>query len=109
MAHEVELTRRAERDRDRAYEWYEAHFSESFAERWYNGLSAAISRLAEKPFRFPMAQESNRFSFEVREMRFGGKRYKHRVLFTIHDEIVQVLHIRHSSRRDLTEEELLDE
>ncbi|MEX2172483.1 MAG: type II toxin-antitoxin system RelE/ParE family toxin [Pirellulales bacterium] len=109
MAYEVELTRRAERDRDKAYSWYAVHFSEGFAERWYNGLSAAISRLADKPNSFPKAQESNRFSFDLREMRFGGKRYKHRVLFTIRDEIVQVLHIRHSSRRDLTEEDLLGE
>ena len=109
MAHQVELTRRAARDRERAYEWYAAHFSESFAERWYNGLSAAISRLADKPNRFPKAHENNKFSFEVREVRFGSKRYKHRVLFTIRDESVQVLHIRHSSQRDLTEEELLGE
>ena len=109
MGYEVELSRRAERDRDQAYAWYAVHFSEGFAERWYNGLSAAISRLADKPNRFPKAHESNRFSFEVREVRFGGKRYKHRVLFTIHDDIVNVLHIRHSSQRDLTEHDLLSE
>ena len=109
MAYEVVLTRRAERDRDRAYAWYAVHFSERFAERWYNGLSAAISRLAEKPNRYPKAYESSKFSFAVREVRFGSKRYKHRVLFTVRDETVLVLHIRHSSQRDLTEEELLGE
>jgi len=42
----------------------------------------------------------------VRERLFGGRRHKHRVLFTILDNQVIVLHVRHSSQRDLTEDDL---
>jgi plasmid stabilization system protein ParE len=106
MSYEVVLTTRAERDRDAAFTWYADHYSLAFAARWYDGLTQAIRSLSQNPLRCGVAHENDKFSFEVRELLFGGRRHKHRVLFTIHNDLVLVLHIRHSAQRDLTEDDL---
>ncbi|MEX2307573.1 MAG: type II toxin-antitoxin system RelE/ParE family toxin [Pirellulales bacterium] len=106
MKYRVVLTARAERDRDTAFDWYAENYSGEFAARWYHALRQAIRSLRDKPRRCALAHENDKFSFELREVRFGGRRHKHRILFTLHEDIVLVLHIRHSARRDLREEDL---
>lgn len=106
MTHRVALTARAERDRDEAFAWYAENYSRDFALRWYNRVSRAIRSLRDDPLRCATARENEKFSFEVRELLFGGRRHKHRILFTLHDDLVLVLHIQHSARKDLTEEDL---
>lgn len=101
MKYRVVLTLRAERDRDEAFLWYSNHYSSSFAARWYDGLTQAIHGLEKGPLRYARAREDDKFPFELREMLFGKRRQKHRVLFTMHDDVIAVLHIRHSARRDL--------
>jgi plasmid stabilization system protein ParE len=106
MIHRVVLTARAERDRDTAFAWYAEHYSPEFAIRWYQGIRQAIDSLVRNPLRCGMAHENDKFSFEVHELLFGARRYKHRVLFTIKDDLVIVVHIRHSAQRDLTADDL---
>jgi len=106
MIYRPVLTARAERDRDAAFSWYAEHYSPEFAARWYEGLTRAIRSLSQNPLRCGTAHENDKFSFDVRELLFGGRRNKHRVLFTIHHDLVLVLHIRHSAQRDLTEFDL---
>jgi plasmid stabilization system protein ParE len=106
MSFRVALTGRAEQDRDAAFDWYAEHYSRDFAIRWYEGIQSTLASLSQNPRRCGIAHESNKFSFEVRELLYGRRANKHRVLFTIHDDVVLVLHIRHSARRDLTEEDL---
>lgn len=106
MKYQVDLTARAERDRDEAFAWYQQHYSPSFAARWYDGLTRVINSLSREPLRCGMARENDKFPFEVRELLFGSRRRKHRILFTLHDDLVLVLHIRHSARQDLTEDDL---
>ena len=102
MNFKVLLTARAELDRDRAFEWYSANYSGQFAERWLEGVTRALMSLAKNPLGCPKAAESSRFVFDLRELLFGRKRNKHRILFEVVDDNVVVLHIRHSARRDLT-------
>lgn len=106
MSFRVVLTARAERDRDSAYQWFADNYSRTFAARWYNGLQSALSSLAENPARCGLAHENDKFPFELRELLYGSRVNKHRVLFSIHEELVLVLHIRHSARRDLTQEDI---
>jgi plasmid stabilization system protein ParE len=106
MKYRVVLTARAERDRDLAFDWYSENYSREFANRWYRGLRQAIRSLRDAPFRCATAHENEKFSFELRELRFGGRRQQHRILFTLHEDMVLLLHIRHSAQRDLTEEDL---
>jgi plasmid stabilization system protein ParE len=106
MTYRVVLTARAERDRDAAYAWYADNYSLDFAARWYAGLTNAIRSLPANPLICGLAHENDKFPFEVRELLFGGRPHKHRVLFTMHDDLVSVLHIRHSAQRELTEDDL---
>jgi hypothetical protein len=43
------------------------------------------------------------FPFEVRQLLYGRKAHRFRVLFTIDGDIVVVLHIRHGRRQHLSE------
>jgi plasmid stabilization system protein ParE len=106
MAYRVILSRRAQRDRDDAFEWYCNNYSQEFAIRWYNGLHAALQRLETAPMRGSEASESHLYPFEVREVLIGTKRKNHRALYTIHKRNVVVLHVRHTAMRDLTEDDL---
>ncbi len=106
MSFRVILTARACRDRDAAFDWYAEHYSLDFADRWYAGLQEAVRSLSENPERCGLAHENDRFPFELRELRYGARKNKHRILFTIHENLILVLHIRHSARRDLTEDDL---
>ena len=106
MTYRTLLTARAERDRDAAYDRYSENYSREFADRWYRGFRRAVRSLGVNPRRCALAHESNIFSFELRELLFGGRRQKHRILFTLHGDKVLILHIRHSAQRDLTEDDL---
>ncbi|MDC0935602.1 type II toxin-antitoxin system RelE/ParE family toxin [Pirellulales bacterium] len=102
MTYRLHLADRAERDRDESFAWYAQSYSEDFAIKWYFGLSEAIRSLAEQPLRCSLARENNRFAFELRELLFGhSKRNRHRILFTVEDDTVYVLHIRHSARDEV--------
>jgi hypothetical protein len=54
------------------------------------------------PRRCPIAPENDDFDVEVRQLLYG----EFRVLFTVEDDVVRVLHVRHGARRFLTPDEL---
>jgi plasmid stabilization system protein ParE len=106
MKYRVALTARAQQDRNAIFDWYAEHYSLDFADRWYEGLHSALGSLVANPTRCGLAHENDKFPFELRELLYGGRVNKHRILFTIHEDLVLVLHLRHSSRRDLREDDL---
>ena len=53
------------------------------------------------PHRCPLAPEDDEFSFEVRQLLYGSKQHRYRILFTIHADLVVIIHIRHGRRRHL--------
>jgi len=66
---------------------------------WFMALDDAFGSLAEFPERCPIAPESARFPFEVRQLLYGRKPHLYRILFTIQLDTVYVLHIRHGRRK----------
>ena len=66
---------------------------------WYNGLLDAIESLEEYPLRFPLAPENDEASEEVRQFLYGRRPHMYRVLFSIRDDTVWILHVRHGARR----------
>lgn len=107
MSYRISISAKAERDRDEAYEWYIKNRSKEFASDWYAGISKAIRSLRNLPLRCGVARENHRFPFELRELPYGrSKLNRHRILYTIEDDVVYVLHIRHSARDELREEDL---
>jgi plasmid stabilization system protein ParE len=108
MIYRINLSRHAAEDRERAFEWYAANHSEDYAWRWFDGITDAIESLAANPDRCPKALENDRFPFNLFELLYGTKKNKHRILFTIRNDTVFVVRIRHSAQRELNEDQLFD-
>ena len=69
--------------------------------RCFQGLHEAIASLARLPKRCPLAPENKSFPSEVRQLLYGRRQYRYRILFTIEGDTVVILHIRHGRRLHL--------
>lgn len=92
----------AQQDIEAAYLWIAERDSEA-ADRWFNRIFATIGSLELFPERCPIAPESAFFNQQIRETFHGRRRYKYRILFTVTEREVHILHIRHGSRLRLGE------
>jgi plasmid stabilization system protein ParE len=101
MTFRVEITAAAEQDADAILDWLLSQHAGNAGMRWFLELQDAISSLAEFPERCPLAPESAAFPFEVRHLFYGHSPHVYRILFTIEDKTVYVLHIRHGRRQPL--------
>ncbi len=96
MAYLVNLTARAGRDLVLLYE--DIHAAESGAAlRWYQRLKQAILTLENHPNRCPVTPEHKR----LRHLLYGQKPHVYRVIYRVLErkKRVEILHIRHGSRR----------
>ena len=105
MTHRVILETRAVRDLDEATGWIAAH-SPAAAERWLNAIEARILSLARFPERCPRAREDGRFRYELRQLVFGRRHGRYRIIFTVGGDAVHVLHLRHGARPTMSEAEI---
>jgi len=103
MAFRVETSAQAESDANSILEWLLSEHAGETGIRWFLALDDAIASLAKFPERCPLAPESRRFPFEVRQLLYGRKPHAYRILFTIEGDVVKILHIRHGRRRPLSE------
>lgn len=107
MSYTVITTERAAQEISDAAAWWAAEHSVAQAERWYSGIRNAIADLAVMPRARPFALEHALFGYELRELHFGlGTRATHRAIFTIVNETVVVLTVRHVARGPLGPEDL---
>lgn len=107
MMYTVVTTERAAREIEAATAWWAKERSVEQAQRWFQGIRAAIAGLSTSPERCPIVAEQNVLPYEVRELHYGiASRPTHRVVFTILRQTVVVLTIRHTSRGDLRPEAL---
>ena len=75
--------------------------AEAQAQKWMRDLRTAITKsLATMPTAFPRAPESDQFEDEIRQMIAG----RYRVLFTIKEKRVHVLHVRSAYVGNIEEE-----
>ena len=98
MNYQVYITEGANQDIASTYH-YIAQRAPLAAKRWKKGVRAAIRSLAKQPERFALAHESFHFPYQVRQMLYGRKR-NHRILYTIRDDLVVILTVRHAGRDD---------
>ena len=101
MTFRVETTLTAEQDADAILDWLLSHHAGEAGLRWFLALEDAIGTLAEFPERCPWVPENAIFPFEVRHLLYGHIPHLYRILFTIEDKTVYVLHIRHGRRQPL--------
>jgi plasmid stabilization system protein ParE len=108
MIFRVIITRRAERDMQAAARWWAIERSAEQAKRWLAGLETKLQSLTESPERCALSPENGRFSFELRELHYGlSNRATHRAVFTIADELVLVLAVRHAAQDFLQPDDLI--
>jgi plasmid stabilization system protein ParE len=104
MTYRIVIEPTAEREIRSAVRWKTENASPTAAARWYNGLIKKIDTLRRHPSRCPLAAEDDKFPEEIRELLYGprGKRkHKHRIIFTIREDAVHVLYVRHTARDEL--------
>ena len=102
MKFAVQITDTAWAEIDEAYDWL-ARRAPAAAARWKDSLLIAIDTLEAFPMRCSIAPESEYFGREVRQLLYGKRQHKYRVLFEIRDKMVVVLRVRHGARRFLGE------
>ena len=96
---------RAEQDlKDAALFLLDRTRSSTIALRWLRGIRSKINTLKTSPHRCPVDPDSAAYGQEVRVLIYGKRRGVYRVLFTIRDDIVYILTVRHSAQRRLADE-----
>ena len=100
MAYQVIIEAPAQEDIKAALEWM-AQSSGKRATLWYYDLMEAIESLENFPKRCARAPENKYVKEEVRQLLFE----KYRILFTIRDEYVYILHVRHQAQHRLSSDE----
>ncbi len=96
----VEITAVAAAELREAYLWIQEDSPER-AVRWREGLHKQTERLETLPERCPFAPENDFFAEEIRQLLYGRRSGRYRILFTIEKDTVYILHIRQGARRVL--------
>ena len=98
MTYRVYIQPSAEADLEDAYRWI-AEDAPLAAARWYKGLVEAMQTLRSFPERCPVAPEDRAFPKTIRQLLYGRRQHRFRILFTVQDGRVEILHIRHGARK----------
>jgi len=104
VAYPVRITPRAERDLAALYQEIDAENAIA-ARKWYAGLKQAILDLENRPFLWPTTHEFRR----LRHILYGRRPNRvYRVIYRVLEKqkTVEVLHIRHGSRRRIVSSDL---
>lgn len=105
MTFRVVIAKRAKEDL-RRYFLLAAEHAPDTAGKWLDRFETALESLAIHPERFALAPENHLVKETIRQSFFGQRVGRFRVLFTIRDEDVIVLHIRRGSMNKATAEDL---
>jgi plasmid stabilization system protein ParE len=110
MAFRVEVSPEAFGDLDRIASYIQENATAAIAERWFNGIFAAIRTLSAMPSRCSVAEESAELETEVRLLLHGKRKRRYKIYFAIHEETetVRILHVRHWARKPVEADELSD-
>ncbi|HZQ47542.1 MAG TPA: type II toxin-antitoxin system RelE/ParE family toxin [Verrucomicrobiae bacterium] len=98
----------AQQDIAQARSWL-AERDPGAADLWFDSIYDTIGSLETFPERCPFAPESKSFNCEIREIFHGRRQHKYRILFTVNENEVHVLHVRHGARLVLGETKSPDE
>jgi plasmid stabilization system protein ParE len=106
VKHRVIITPEAEGDLRKVYRYISKQGALLAVRRWLAGARKEIKTLANLAERTRLAPEAHAFSESIRELLYGkGRRGTYRIIYTIIDNSVFVLHVRHGSMLPLGPEE----
>lgn len=103
MIYQVIIQPTAFQEIETSYRWICDNLSAELANNWYYELQDAIASLQKFPNRCSIAPEAVTIGREIRQI-WVGKNRKYRALFVIEEDVVAILHVRHSSQSYLGEE-----
>ncbi|MBE9259558.1 MULTISPECIES: type II toxin-antitoxin system RelE/ParE family toxin [Aphanizomenonaceae] len=103
MNYQVIIQPTAFQEIETAYRWMCDNLSPEVANNWYYELEDAIASLQKFPNRCMIASEAKVIGGEVRQL-WIGKQRKYRVLFVVEEDVIAILHVRHSRQSYLSEE-----
>ena len=106
MTHTLVVQPKAERDIRHNAIWLRRTFSPRTADRWNDGIIAAIAALTKRPEQHPEADEACELGPIVRCKLHGRRPHVYRILFTVTDDTVLVLRVLHAAQDRLTEDNL---
>ncbi|MBS3027491.1 type II toxin-antitoxin system RelE/ParE family toxin [Dolichospermum sp. ST_con] len=86
-----------------AYFWF-SNISHQKGRTWLEGLYKSILSLEKMPSRCSLAFENDFFDQEIRQLIYGKGRNTYRIIFTIVDDDVQILFVRHSAQKPMSDE-----
>jgi hypothetical protein len=78
---------------DQAIKWSFEHYPNT-AGIWCGELLSAIEALRHDPERHPLARENDFFTVTIRQLVHGSGKSVYRILYTVEDDTVRILHIR---------------
>ena len=106
IRYRIEIDPRATEDIDQVLVWLGEQAPHK-VEEWFDSLVLEIHSLETMPERCPLAPENGRWEseLEVRQLLFDRYPSIYRILFTVIDQTVRVLQVRHGSRRYLFEDD----
>jgi len=97
MTYTVLITDPAQEELDQAYTWL-VEQTPQHGPSWHNGLVDAVLSLEANPARCPIAPGTAPSPVPVRQLLYGNKQHAYKILFTIRNDTVLVLHIVHAAR-----------
>ncbi len=95
MSYRLEIAISARMDIAENTRWLQGGTSDQAASRWVAGVLRSIRTLADLPLRHPIAEESEKFVEEIRQLLHGKGANRFRILFAIRGTTVVVLYVRH--------------
>ena len=101
MAFRVKTTTKAKRDLDDILTRLLSREAGEAGLRLVSRTHRAVATLADSPQCCALTPENAVFPFEVRHLLYGRKPHVYRIIFTIEDNTVSVLHIRHGRRQPI--------
>ncbi|MEA5471403.1 type II toxin-antitoxin system RelE/ParE family toxin [Spirulina sp. 06S082] len=87
-----------------AYFWF-SNYSPRQARSWLEGLYKSILSLEKMPLRCSLVFENDFFEEEIRQLIYGKGKSAYRILFTVMENTVHILFIRHSAQQPLSPED----
>jgi plasmid stabilization system protein ParE len=103
MSYQIFIQPTAFLEIENSYRWMCDNLNAETADQWYYQLQDAISSLQEFPNRCPLSPEASPIGREIRQL-WVGKRRKYRVIFVVEEEVVAIIHVRHSHQPPLGDE-----
>ncbi|MGJ8694675.1 MAG: type II toxin-antitoxin system RelE/ParE family toxin [Verrucomicrobiaceae bacterium] len=102
--YEIVFSPTALEDLESTLTWLAGEAPEKVAE-WYEAIKTHIETLRQLPEAHPLAPENGLWgNEELRQLLFQAFPSKYRIIFSVNKKTVQILSIRHGSRRFLYEE-----